>query len=599
MPKHSRLIAALGALFVLLLLVGNQRTAAQTADWEPESCPAPSWAGAFYTNASLSGEPARTACRRILHFNWGGGAPFTEIPADNWSTRWTTKQTLSYAGTYQFRVASSNGIRVLIDGVPAIDAINNATPNVFTFDYNADCDGKVINLTLEFAHTTGNALLQFEYALKSGGSAGAAADHILGTDQGGGNVWKVEHFENPGVQGTPVALDLHYADGISYNYRLDPASAGMNPDQWSSRWTRTVDFPAGTYNFYLRADDEATLFIDGTAVLTQSVAGKGQTSTHTQQLGAGRHTLMVYHTDHADEASLFLTWDPPVGTMLFPDSCNAIETANVNGGGALCPDRGVAAATGQCIALSTPAIGPVQMTPLPVDTGSTPVTPATAALTTPANTTTTGTSTTAGISAATIPTVALPATVKAGPLYFRPLPNRTSGNIAMLHQHEQYVALGRSADNVWIQLEVGEILGWSMSEYLTISGDINTLPVTDGTQPITTTPSNVPPVTGIYSPSTYGGTTGPLSSAVGTGPTISSTLPKVSALATGNMKIRSGPGATFDRIGGISWGATVKVTGRSSDGKWIQIISGNLQGWSSADWFTIVEGNLNDLPVIN
>ncbi|MBZ0308758.1 MAG: SH3 domain-containing protein, partial [Anaerolineae bacterium] len=173
------------------------------------------------------------------------------------------------------------------------------------------------------------------------------------------------------------------------------------------------------------------------------------------------------------------------------------------------------------------------------------------------------------------PNVTLTATVRAGPLNFRPRPTKSAGRTQMLHRGEQYTAIGRSADNIWVQLDINGTKGWAMTEFLTLSGDINSLAVTDGTQPAAGTPSaamTATPATPVF-----------------TG---------VQGQALGNMRLRSAPNTQSDRVGGVNWGQTVNILGRSTDGEWLLVEINGLQGWTSQRWYTITQGSLDSVPVL-
>jgi hypothetical protein len=342
---------------------------------------------------------------------------------------------------------------------------------------------------------------------------------------GGGEMWSVEYFNNMGLEGDPVVIENEPADGIARNYGQNVPIDGLPADGWSARWTRLVEFPAGVYTFTLRADDTARVLIDGTEILNQTEWLDGTSLVVQAEIPAGRHLIVVEYTELIDLANLFLTWDPQIGTTLFEDGCNG-ATAGVNGSAASCPER--------------------------------------------------------------TPGISMPVVVRAGPLYFRPEPNRESGYIEFLHRGEEYVAVGRSADNIWINLEAHGRVAWSMTEFLTLSGNINDLPITDGSVPLTT---------GL--PTTGDAAAGNVVT-IGDGAGQTAPVPTgIRAVAVGNMRIRSGPGDGFERIGNVDWGQEVNVLGRSADNFWLKIESNGVTGWSSLGWYEFISGSLEEVPVTN
>lgn len=339
----------LSALLVVGLLIAALPGQAQDEQPVVEACAAPSWTGEFYPNNSMVGTPYYILCRRLIDFYWGDGAPFVNIDVDNFSSRWTTRSAFPNQGTYQFKVrVDGGGAALYINGQMVINALGMVGPQVLTANYAITTPGQVLDLKLEHAHYTGNAYLFLDWSLIEGATPEVLNDHratsTLGVTEfsaGGGNVWFIEHFSNTTLSGPATITNIHVADGISYDYEYGPPEPEVPADGWSSRWTRTVDFvKTATYTFYLRANDAARLTVDGVEVVGFSNNGVGSI-----YLPQGRHTLVVEHFDIGDEASIFLTWDPPVGTMLWPDGCNAVYTAGVNGNAPICPDRGIATFT--------------------------------------------------------------------------------------------------------------------------------------------------------------------------------------------------------------------------------------------------------------
>ncbi len=77
----------------------------------------------FFTNANLSGPPALTRTDAIVDFNWGRGNPAPELPAENYSARWTgTIEVPAATGDVVLASLADDGARVWVDGKLVIDA---------------------------------------------------------------------------------------------------------------------------------------------------------------------------------------------------------------------------------------------------------------------------------------------------------------------------------------------------------------------------------------------------------------------------------------------------------------------------------------------
>jgi len=331
-------------LFVVLtvLVSAVALPAANAQDQEIEECASPSWVGSFYNTSDLTGPTIHVLCRRLLDFAWGGGTPFRGVNNENFSMSWSSTQSFATAGTYRFTATVIGGARVFIDGQLIIDDMTDVRQmRELEADFVIDTASKPYNMRVEYAAYPGEAHLRLDWSLVAGADPLIIQDHSV-TDAnlmeefkaGGGNVWWIEHFMSTTPGGTPAGYAIHVADGISYDYKLDPPRAGFPGDGWSSRWYRVVDFPAGTYTFTFRAQDGGLVTIDGQPLDNVTSIPGGFTGTKTLN---GRHMIVVEHYDFSGEESIFFTWDPPYGTMLRPDGCNAVYTAGVNNNAPLCP----------------------------------------------------------------------------------------------------------------------------------------------------------------------------------------------------------------------------------------------------------------------
>ena len=116
------------------------------------------WTGQYYTNTALAGSPALVLSETTPSHNWGTGSPNAAIPADNFSARWTSIQTLN-GGNYQISASADDGIRVYVDGVPYIDQWHNATGVTYTAVVTLTTGQH--NFQVDFYEGTGVAFVEF------------------------------------------------------------------------------------------------------------------------------------------------------------------------------------------------------------------------------------------------------------------------------------------------------------------------------------------------------------------------------------------------------------------------------------------------------
>jgi len=68
-------------------------------------------------------------------------------------------------------------------------------------------------------------------------------------------------------------------------------------------------------------------------------------------------------------------------------------------------------------------------------------------------------------------------------------------------------------------------------------------------------------------------------------------------IVVAELNVRAGPGTGYDAVGVLAQGAQVPVTGRSTDGTWLQVSSSGGTGWVFAELVT-VSGDLATVPVV-
>ncbi len=128
--------------------------------------------------------------------------------------------------------------------------------------------------------------------------------------------WRGEYWANLNLAGNPTVVRNDYA--VDFSWGFGSPAAQVPPDSFSARWTRTLDFQAGTYRFYLSMDDGARLWIDGQLVIDQWSNGSVREVTADRSLTQGRHDIRVEYYELTGLARVALRWER-TGDMTFPD----------------------------------------------------------------------------------------------------------------------------------------------------------------------------------------------------------------------------------------------------------------------------------------
>ncbi len=95
-----------------------------------------------------------------VNFNWGTGTPGGNVPADNFSVRWTGTVTIPTTGYYRFRTLSDEGVRLWVDGTRRINNWNGHTAATDTSTSLYYFAGSRVGLRLEYYEGGGAAQMQ-------------------------------------------------------------------------------------------------------------------------------------------------------------------------------------------------------------------------------------------------------------------------------------------------------------------------------------------------------------------------------------------------------------------------------------------------------
>jgi len=321
-----------------------------------------------------------------------------------------------------------------------------------------------------------------------------------------GSGWSASYYNNAELTGSPVFTEI-LPNGINFNWGAGSPNPAVPVDNFSARYGSVQNFSAGTYEFVVGSDDGVRVFIDGVLVLDRFIGRVFTIDRFQQTLTAGPHQITVEYMELVDQAQVQFQWFLINASPQIPQFGTPF---------------------GQTF-FFTPGPSP---TPLP--TGPTA--------------TVTGVR---GLALRTGPYL--------GATFITTLPGDTS-----------YSVIGRNRDEGiynWYLLQVGERRGWASGRYLTISVDINSLPVMgsvfdeiDGTQHI---------------------------GAV--------------AIPRAVMNVRARPSMRTPIIGSIPWGTPLELIGRTmqaGENRWYHVRwnEGGIVGWIAAPWVT-VEGEIYAVPV--
>ncbi len=118
--------------------------------------------------------------------------------------------------------------------------------------------------------------------------------------------WRGEYYVGTDPRGGPVFVRDDRE--INFKWGLCSPDSRIPCDGFSVRWSQTVTFKSGVYQFKLTVDDGARLWIDGTAVLDVWKVQPETTYTLDVPISAGKHVVTLEYFEEKDAATAQLSF---------------------------------------------------------------------------------------------------------------------------------------------------------------------------------------------------------------------------------------------------------------------------------------------------
>lgn len=257
---------------LIALLVGH--SPAQAAE-------DPTWTARYWNNKSLNGSPDVTRDEAEISHKWGTRRPAPGIDDETFSARWT--RTVSFVkDKYVFRTTSDDGIRVWVDGTKIIDQWDDHP--VQTYFVIRSMSAGEHDLKVEYYDNHGFANASFSWArLKD-------------------NPWSAQYFNGPDLGGG-VALSRDENSIENYWGEASPAS-GISRENFSVRWTRTINFDKGSYLFKVNVTGGFRLYLDSAAIMSHWDI-QSRTFRTTKNIAKGNHKIRLEYFSDGTPAVIF------------------------------------------------------------------------------------------------------------------------------------------------------------------------------------------------------------------------------------------------------------------------------------------------------
>ena len=149
-------------------------------------------------------------------------------------------------------------------------------------------------------------------------------------------------------------------------------------------------------------------------------------------------------------------------------------------------------------------------------------------------------------------------------------PGTTYRVLGDLGRNEMVPVIGKSGDGEWLQIQIGNIVGWIAVRVAKITGDVGSVAVTDGS----------------------GGTGKQVVTATQTNNLANIVVPRGDVI-----NVRRGPGTNTGVTFKLRGGQSASIIGQNADGTWLQIQYKGTTGWVFRT-VVIASGDTSSIPII-
>ncbi|HYM14664.1 MAG TPA: PQQ-dependent sugar dehydrogenase, partial [Dehalococcoidia bacterium] len=250
------------------------------------------WTGAYFNNITLSGSPVITvdeaptpspSTSPSIDKYWTL-SPQPGVTQDMWSVQLTRTDTYA-AATYRVTVTTDDGMRVYVDNVLIIDKWFDQPPTTYWADY---------------VMAAGSHTLKVQAYDKTGTATVRVTVQDVATLP---PAWSGQYYNNMTLTGSPV-LTRNDGDTINFDWGAGSPAPAIPVDRFSARWTRTMTFSDGVYQFVTMSDDGSRIYVDGQLVLNAWKDQDHVTTAANKQMTAGPHTVVVEYYENGGQAAI-------------------------------------------------------------------------------------------------------------------------------------------------------------------------------------------------------------------------------------------------------------------------------------------------------
>jgi hypothetical protein len=216
---------------------------------------------------------------------------------DNFSARFEKYVDVS-AGTYRFTVTADDGVRISVDGNVVLDQWKEQGPTTYTRDVTLATGFHLV--TLDYFDKTQYATLKLTFA--------PAPPSPQPTPTAVPTGWTAQFWNNTTLSGNP-GVTQYYSD-INFDWGSGVPTQRVPVDNFSARFTRTLDLAPGLWRFTMTFDDGARLYVNDRLLINRWTEGAMRTYWYEIYLPGGATNVRVEYFELTERAVIKLAYAP-------------------------------------------------------------------------------------------------------------------------------------------------------------------------------------------------------------------------------------------------------------------------------------------------
>ena len=252
------------------------------------------WRGEYHAGPSLEGSPQVVRDDAAINFAWGSAPPAPGLNSTGYSVRWTRTLYFS-AGRYRLFGESDGGVRIWVD-------------NQLILDRWGGVEG---NYSIEFYLEQGTHTLVVDYGQRRQPASIRFSWEPIGPAPSFPD-WHGTYFNNRDLAGSPATERNDRT--IDFDWSDRSPAPGLGTENYSVRWSRTLDFSTATYRLSARSDDGIRVYVDGRRVIDEW-RDMSDNRTYTAELRlSGPRSLVVEYYQRQGAARVRFWWEQVAAT---------------------------------------------------------------------------------------------------------------------------------------------------------------------------------------------------------------------------------------------------------------------------------------------